>query len=299
MTDQAENLRRLSGRACTGFISPEAFPNIRVIAVTSGKGGVGKTNLVLNLALVLAKLDYKVVVIDADLGMANIDILINAVPRHTLADVIDSDVDIRDAVIHGPLGIKIVPGGSGLFDLANLDQTRRNLLLDRMQVLEQGGDLILLDTAAGISCSVLSFVSAADEIIIVTTPEPTAITDAYGMIKTIFRLNLKQKLYLVVNCIDHWQQGEGIFMHIREVVERYLPGMEIRYLGGVRQDPVVSKAVRQYSPFVLSHPRSAAAASVMKIGRRLMAGDVREPEEQKPGFFRRLKSYFQVGVTLD
>ncbi|HHX87763.1 MAG TPA: MinD/ParA family protein, partial [Firmicutes bacterium] len=208
IADQAEMLRAKARRCYTAYTKEIRQGQCRVIAVTSGKGGVGKTNLVLNLALKLAQMSYRVVLLDADLGLGNLDILINAVPEYTLEDVISGEKDLLEVMIDGPCNLKIIPGGSGLFDLANLDLVRRRRLLDRLHVLEEEGEIIFIDTSAGISRNVLDFIKAADEFIVVTTPEPVALTDAYGMLKVIAENNLSQNGYVVVNFTRHLQQGE-------------------------------------------------------------------------------------------
>ncbi|MGM0651876.1 MAG: AAA family ATPase, partial [Bacillota bacterium] len=208
--DQAEKLRADAVSRDFQQFSPGAkkLPGqCRVIAVSSGKGGVGKTSLVLNLGLSLIKMDYRVVVIDADLGLANLDVMLNVMPRYSLSDVISGEKSLRDIMINGPLDLKIIPGSSGIYDLANLDQVKRGLLLDQLKGIEEEGDYILIDTAAGISRNVLSFIGAADDFILITTPEPTALADAYGMLKVLTEKQLKSRSLVVVNSTRTIEQG--------------------------------------------------------------------------------------------
>ncbi len=283
MGDQAEKLR--TEALHKGLKPPScrrpAAAGCRVIAVASGKGGVGKTSLVLNLGLSLIHMGYRVVVIDADLGMANIDVMLNTMPAYSLADVVSGEKTLCDIMIRGPLDLKIVPGSSGLFDLANIDHAKRQLLLDQLNGLEAEGDFILVDTAAGISRNVISFIGAADDFILVTTPEPTALTDAYGMLKVLSGRGLKKKSHVVVNSTQTFHQGQRTYSGLERVVRQYLPAMEVNYLGEVRYDQAVSRAVHNFIPFVLSKPRSAASVAVKRIACRLAASG--EPEKQDEG----------------
>ncbi len=292
--DQAEQLRidaMAAGSAGTSSASKPLSGKCRVIAVSSGKGGVGKTSLTLNLGLALIRLGYKVVIIDADLGLANIDVMINATPRYNLVDVISGEKKVSDILLRGPLDLKIVPGGSGVFELANLDRGKRQGLIDQLADLENEGDFILIDTAAGLSRNVISFVGAADDLILVTTPEPTALTDAYGMLKVLVERKLKYKSHLIVNSTRGMQQGSKTFDGLNRVVCRYLPDMKLNYLGDVRYDPAVSNAVHSFSPFVISRPRSPASVSVSRIAWRIASRDDKAVLERQgvAGFFERLK----------
>ncbi len=299
MADQAEQLRiEVNTKKPEGESRgrSSAAGKCRVIAVSSGKGGVGKTSLVLNLGLALIKLGHRVVVIDADLGLANIDVMLNSMPRFNLADVLNGTKGIRDIIMHGPMDIKVVPGGSGLYDLANLDRVKRQVLIEQLKDLEDEGDYIIIDTAAGISRNVISFIGAADDFILVTTPEPTALTDAYGMLKVLSEQNLKKFCHVIVNSTRNLQQGYKTYSGLNRVVQSYLPSMELNYLGEVRYDLAVSSAVHSFSPFIISKPRSAASAAVNRIAWRLTSNG----KQEKPGltgiagFIRRLKELAMV-----
>lgn len=294
MNDQAQQLRsaararniagppprrRAGGTAC------------RVLTVASGKGGVGKTSLVINLALALSRFGYRVVIIDADLGLANIDVMLNAVPGHNLGDVIDGRKKLSEIVMTGPLDIKVVPGGSGLFELANLDQSRRRAVLEQLGDLETEADFMIIDTAAGISRNVIDFIGAADELVLVTTPEPPALTDAYGVMKVTAERGLKVKCYLVVNATRGIEQGRKTYAGLNRVVQRYLPGMELVYLGDICFDRAVSGAVHDFSPLVISRPRAAASEAINRIAWRIASSgrSCDGPRDAGKSFFNRLK----------
>ncbi len=292
--DQAEILRAVVRKDSAEVTKEKRPARSRIIAVASGKGGVGKTNLVLNLALKLIQMNCQVLVFDADLGLGNLDILINAVPEYTLKDVVSGERDIQEIMVNGPCNLKIIPGGSGLFDLANLDLARRRRLINKLQYLEHEGEIIILDTSAGISRSVIDFIRVADEFIVVTTPEPAALTDAYGMFKIVAEQGLHQTGYVVVNFTRHPQQGEIIFLRLQKIVHAFLPDFKLRYLGNIGYDPAVSKAVQNFSPFILGYPESEAAASISRIAWRLLSNQGFQPPTipDRPGFIERLRSIF-------
>lgn len=297
INDQAEQLRSDALQAAVQGNLAQRGRNsagCRVITVSSGKGGVGKTSLVLNLGLALEKKGYRVILIDADLGLANLDVMLNATPKYNLNDVIKGRKTIHEIIINGPLDLKIVPGGSGLFELANLDRIKRQHLIDQLSLLEKEGDFIIIDTAAGLSRNVISFIAAADDFVLVTTPEPTALTDAYGMLKVLVEQGLKEKSNVIVNSTKNVEQGLATYKRLNRVVGTYLPSMKLNYLGDVRHDSAVSNAVHSFSPFMISHPRSAASLAVNRIAWRIATnGDGRFVENSRvAGFFNRLKRMF-------
>lgn len=272
MSDQAEKLRNdvmIRDLSEPLRVRNKSKGNCKVLTVSSGKGGVGKTSLTLNLGLALTRMGCRVIIIDADFGLANIDIMINTLPRYNLGDLFAGRKNIREIMVTGPQNIQIIPGGSGLFDLANLDRARRQILLDQLSDLESDGDYILIDTAAGISRNVTSLIGAADDFILVTTPEPTALTDAYGMLKVIAEQSLKDSCYVVVNLTRDIKEGNKSYHSLKKVSDQYLPGVKLHYLGDVRFDPVVSTAVHNFMPFILSRPRSSASLAVNRIAWRI------------------------------
>lgn len=286
MADQAERLREMSSY-------PRGAHKARIITVTSGKGGVGKTNVVVNLALALSKAGKKTVIFDADLGLANVDILLGIIPVFTMSDVVKGDKRLQEIVLEGPGGIRVVPGSNGMADMANLQEYQRRQLLVQLMQLEESADIILIDTGAGLSRPVLGFVKAADDVIVVTTPEPPSITDAYAMVKAIGKYRLKKQVLLVVNQVGGEEEGEAVAQRFNQVVEKYVK-VPVEYLGHVVSDQVVPRSVREQSPFYLAYPNSRAAGCITRIAGKL-TGEA-SPEEVQiggvRGFFNRLTKIF-------
>lgn len=289
MQDQAQGLRALASRnrddeAATlapshSSASPEAFsqavisPKVRtrkarVIAVTSGKGGVGKTNFSSNLSLALSETGHRVIVVDADLGLANLHVVLGVYPQYSLEHVTHGDRSLREVLCPGPNGIRIVAGASGLAELADLDSIRRQALIDGLAELDTLADIVILDTGAGLARNVLAFLCAANEVLVVTTPEPTALTDAYAILKTVFTENPNSRLLLAVNMAQNENEARTAQERLVNVARRFL-GANVWPLGYVPQDPAVGQAVRSGKPFLLSYPSSPAARAVRRIAQQL------------------------------
>jgi flagellar biosynthesis protein FlhG len=292
MEDQAQALRELMNSA-RGAVTPLERPReasipgrkTRIIAVTSGKGGVGKTNLSVNLAIAYAKLGKRVIVMDADLGLANVNIMLNVIPKHNLYHVIRKQKTMRDIIYDTEYGIQIVAGASGFSKIANLSEEERQGFINELYALSQA-DIVIIDTSAGVSSNVLSFVAAADEAIIVTTPEPTAITDAYGIIKIIATEveNLNIGLKLVVNRVKTVVEGRRIAERIIEISGNFL-NLKVEYLGCIYDDPVVPQAVLRQKPFIIADPKSKAAISIQHLVSRMEKTDF--PDDSGIGRFIR------------
>lgn len=278
--DQAARLRELVAK------HKEAVG--RVIAVTSGKGGVGKTSIAVNLSLALAKRHQQVMLLDADLGMANVDILLGLVPRWDLTQVIKGEKQLREIIVEGPEGVLLIPGGSGVRELADLSAQQQESLIQSLREVTAGMDFLLVDTSAGISRQVLTFVAAAGEGIVVTTPEPTALTDAYGLIKGLSRL--KVKLYLVVNRAANLRDGREAAERLQAVAERFL-SFKLSFLGVIPEDKTVGLAVREQKPLLICYPTSAAARAIEEVAERLLGLPV--TGRDGGGFFQRLYSLFR------
>ncbi len=280
VTDQAEGLRQLARSRTT---------NARVVAVTSGKGGVGKTNISVNLALALAQLGKKVVLIDLDLGLANADILLDVNPRYNLSNVISGRKTISEILVPAAGPIQVVPGASGVERLANLNDLERTTLLRSFETLHQSADIILFDTGAGISRNTTSFLSAADDIIVVTMPEPTAIVDAYAVIKMLAGEPDHGDLFVLMNLTSSKQEAEryanGISVTANKLMNAY-----VEKLGYVLQDPRVPAAVRQRRPFLHAYPSSPASTCIRSIARKLAHARGGATQGERPGFIRRLFS---------
>jgi len=254
---------------------------MKIIAVASGKGGVGKTNFSVNLAISLAEKGNKVLIFDADLGLANVDVIIGIAPKYNLYDVIFNNKSLEDIIIEGPSGIKVVPGGSGMESLSNLNDTQRKSLSDKFGHL-MDTDILIIDTSAGITKNVLGFMAMSDEVIVVTTPEPTAITDAYGLIKVALKYVPKSKLFMVVNRAADEREAEVTFQRLGGAIKNFLK-KEINYLGYVIDDNKVKKAVMEQNPFKVLYPDCFASRCIDDIASSIMGLPV---TEKKTGSLR-------------
>jgi len=241
----------------------------RVIAVASGKGGVGKTSLVVNLGLVLGRMQQRVLLLDADLGLANVEILMGLAPRFSLRDVLYGDKHIRDVVTPTAYGVRVVSGGSGLYELANLDSAQQARLLDMLLYFRDDTDCILIDTGAGINKNVIGFTAAAGEVIVVITPEPTSLTDAYSLLKVLARFGIVTEARVVVNRAAGDREGEQVAARLASAAERFLR-LPVRHLGTIPEDAAVATAVMRQHPLVLAHPASPAARQIAAIAHRLL-----------------------------
>ncbi len=273
MSDQAAELRGLVRRAQGEPVCRKAGPKgqpgaTRIVAVTSGKGGVGKTNFVVNLAVALADTAMRVTILDADLGLANVDVLLGLTVRHNLHHVINGTLSLSDIVLPGPRGIEVIPGASGLREIADMRGAARQRLIESLADVVGDRDILLVDTAAGVSANVLDFVLAAQEVILLTVPEPTAMADAYAMIKLISRANPNAVVRVVVNLASNRKDAETLVEQLNLLSQRFL-NFHVEPLGYVPYDQSVMRAVRKRQPFVLSYPYSPAATAVATIARNL------------------------------
>lgn len=296
MSDQASRLRELiksqpSFPAPTGPYVPMPFPSAarqsRILVVTSGKGGVGKTNLTVNLALALSRRGRRVVLFDADMGMANVDVILNISPPYTIADVIAGRKSLDEIVFQVDHGMWVVPGGSGVAQLASLEAGVLAQTVTKLSELEKQADLILVDTGAGISQNVLGFVLAAPEVVVVTTPEPTAIVDAYGIIKTLDNRNRDARVSLVVNMVESESEARGVHAKVSGIIERFL-SIRVSLLGWIEKDGNVGRAVLQQQPFLRAYPYSLASKRVNMLAGTILAQEAGLPPAPPEGFFSRL-----------
>lgn len=262
--DQAARLRKLVEERKVDQIRVDQKKTARIISVTSGKGGVGKTSLSVNLAAHLSKQGTKILLIDADLGLSNVEIMLGVTPSYTLKDVIKHGKDIEDVIINGPYNLDFISGGNGFLELAELSEIEREEILIKIHKLEELYDIIIIDTGAGISKNVTAFLTISDEIIVITTSEPTALTDAYSIMKVISEEKLKQKIGLIINRVktkSEFQQASNILI---SAAKKFL-GEEIKSLGYVYEDPNVRKTIYKKTPFVIYYPDSKASDCIIDI----------------------------------
>ena len=280
MKDQAQKLRDIvknNNKAVKWDITQsdpfttteEVVDKTRVITVTSGKGGVGKTNFTINLGIALAKMGYKVTILDADLGLANIDVVIGLIPQFTLANVFRKEKSLEEVIVEGPKGVRIISGGSGLKELVDMSEEQLIDLVDNLKVIGKSSDFILIDTGAGINNAVLTFVNAGTEVILITTPEPTSITDAYAMIKNIVADDKDKLIRLLINRVESNEEGISIYNKINNASHRFL-NITIQKLGFLYDDPIVSKSVKAQQPFLISYPNSLISQGIESIASRLV-----------------------------
>ncbi len=275
LTDQAEGLRKLAR---------STRRHARIVAIASGKGGVGKSNVAVNLAVRLSMMGRRVALLDADLGTANADVLCNVTPVCDLAHVVAGKGTLADAMLDAPGGFRLIPGASGLAKMAALGDFERASLIQQISQLEQDFDLILIDTGAGVSPNVLSFIFSADQLLVVTTPEPTAITDAYAVIKIVARQRANTDVRVLVNMVRDAEEGRGVFKRIDTVCRRFLR-LSTQYAGHVVSDPRVSLAVRRRRPFTLDSPNCEASACIGQLAHRM---DRHAIEPRGDGLLRRM-----------
>jgi flagellar biosynthesis protein FlhG len=251
------------------------FP--RVIAVTSGKGGVGKTNIVGNLAIAFARMGKKILIIDADLGLANIDIIFNLRPRYNISHVINGEKQLSEVWVETPEKIKIIPAGSGFNNLTHLTEGQKLNLMGEFEALDDSVDIVLIDTGAGISSNVIYFNLAAEECIIVSTFEPTSITDAYAMMKVMFTQHGSRRFKLLVNMVKNADDAKSVYASLSRAAERFLKGVVVEYIGYIPADDYLSKAVIQRNTVMNLFPNAVSSKMFARLGRSL-ALSPRHPE---------------------
>jgi flagellar biosynthesis protein FlhG len=240
-----------------------------MLCLSSGKGGVGKTSLTVNLAVALAQLGSKVLIVDGDLGLANVDILLGIEVQTTIRDILDNNSDPMAAVVYVEPNLGVLPASSGVPDMVSLGPEDQALLEQLLRSIAQHFDFVIMDTAAGIGPSVLWFNSFVDHNLVVLTPDPTSLTDAYALIKVLARDYKRQRFHLVLNLVTDEQESLQTYNGLAKVAAKFLQ-LKLNYLGSVPRDPVVHKAIHHQTPFVKQSPRSKAARAVQEIAKRLL-----------------------------
>jgi flagellar biosynthesis protein FlhG len=279
MKDQAHTLRKIfrDGKAR----APE------VISVTSGKGGVGKTSIVVNMGIMLADLGKDVLVLDADLGLANVDVMLGMAPRMTIKQVLEGDCTIEDIVLDGPRGIKIIPASSGLQELVDLTPQQQLGLLDALDQVEGDFDYLIIDTGAGISRNVMYFNAAAQRVVVVATAEPTSITDAYALIKVLRKQYGVRRFDLIVNNVDSRLEGDHVARKLTTVCDRFLGDVSLEMLGSIPHDASIPECIKAQKAFVGARPEGEAAKRLAGIIQRLVRTSRPSEAGNLQFFFRR------------
>ncbi len=277
MMDQAEQLRRLIRQQ-----EHQVQQLARVITVTSGKGGVGKSSIAVNLAVQMKRLGKRVVVLDADFGLANVEVMLGIRPQFNLADLMFCGKTLAEIVTEGPEGIGFISGGSGIQELARMSREQVIYLTQKLAELDSVADIILIDTGAGIADTVLEFVAASSEVLLVATPEPTSITDAYALLKTLNRRadfsRESTSIKMISNRIKNEAEGRNLYDKMSLIVNKFL-NIQPEFMGMIPQDDTVSKAVMQQRPVTLAYPQSPAAKAMQAIAAKLC--DDPEPEVKR------------------
>jgi ATPases involved in chromosome partitioning len=285
MHDQAAVLREL----VAGIPAPKM--KMRVISVTSGKGGVGKTNFTVNFALALVELGYRVIILDGDFGLANVDIAFGITPRYSMEHLIAGEKTIEEILLTGPKGIGILPGGSGVQEMANLERSQLQNVLSNFGRLEKHADILIIDTGAGLSNTVLNFLRASDEVILVTTPEPTSLTDAYGLVKALDINNEDIRVGVVVNRVHSESEARDTYERLEAAVKKFLSG-SLNLHGWVYDDPLVGRAVMSQQPVGIFYPESPAYKCIQWIAGTVTGLYLQAPRRGIKGFLKSLLKNF-------
>jgi flagellar biosynthesis protein FlhG len=273
--DQAEQLRNIIKQK-----NQRIVPTARVVTITSGKGGVGKSIVAVNIAVQLKKMGKKVIIFDADFGLANVEVMFGAIPKYNLSDLIYRGKRIREIITPGPLDIGFISGGSGISGLNNLSRDQISFLIHNLRELDSLADVIIIDTGAGISDSVLEFVMASPEVLMIATTEPSSLTDSYSLLKALHRNpNFKREgasIKVVSNRVASVEDGLAVYDKLNAVVSQFLKG-KITYLGMIPQDITVDRAIRQQKPVSIMHPEAISSQAFQILADNLLYGRTNQP----------------------
>lgn len=301
MSDQADKLRKMMKQS---NLNNEEKENVnynifnktkkaKVLAITSGKGGVGKTSFVVNLGISLKNLGCEVAIFDADIGLANVDIMTGISPKWNITNIIEDDKSIFDIMVDGPSGIKIISGGSGIKDLVVMDESSIAKLIDEIEELEYYVDYILIDTGAGISNLVIDFIKTSDETIIILTPDPTSLTDSYAVIKALTLFGYDRNINIVVNMVKNSIEARNTFNRLNIVTEKFLK-INLNFIGYLYNSKNVINSVRLQSPYINLYPNSNVSNNIKRIALNFINNDDQDSIDDgvKESFAQRLKDFF-------
>ncbi|WP_027624816.1 MinD/ParA family protein [Clostridium lundense] len=290
MLDQADRLRKLAKDV------DEKVENnnkgVKIITVTSGKGGVGKSNFVVNLAIAIQMKGKKVMIFDADVGMGNDDVLMGFLPKYNVNDIIFNNMNIEDVLIEGPYGVKLLPGGTGLTKVEEITEEKREKFINKIKELNDL-DYIIMDTGAGISKSVLGFIACSEDLIIITTPEPTSLTDAYSLLKAVDHFEIKSSAKVIINRTLSFKEGIETYNKFSNTVNNFL-NMNLEHLGNLSDDRKLVEAVRKQKPFIISFPNSSVSKEIMSIANKIMGQKEEHTGDGVEGLFKKIFSIFSV-----
>lgn len=289
--DQAEQLRNIIKMK---QVKPKT--TARVITITSGKGGVGKSNVSINLGIQLKKLGLRVIILDADFGLANIEVLFGAIPKYTLKDTMEGRKPLKEIITEGPLGVQFISGGTGVEGLANLNKVQLGNLMRGLAELDTMADVILVDTGAGISDSVLEFVAAGSEVLLITTPEPTSITDAYSLLKALHNyqgfIKENTQIKMVSNMVSNLVEGRNLYTKLNLVTEKFI-GLSLEYLGAVPMDEHIMHSVMKQSPVSISYPNAKSSKAFEKLAMELTGV---QKEQNRKSLAEIFKNYIKGSI---
>lgn len=284
--DQAENLRKIMQQR-----GDHQKTVARVIAVTSGKGGVGKSSASVNLAIQFRRMDKSVVILDADFGLANVEVMFGVIPKYNLSDLLYNGRELREIICEGPEGIQFISGGSGIANLANFDKEQVKRLINKLSELERMADVVIIDTGAGINPSVMEFLLSSPETILITTPEPTSVTDSYALLKALSMTegfqNENTRVKMIANKVSGEKEGKNLYEKLSMVVSKFL-NIDIEYLGVIPQDSYITKAIMKQKPVSIMYPNAASSKHFEMIARQLVGSKQNVPESNEG-----IKGYFK------
>ncbi|MCR5397784.1 MAG: MinD/ParA family protein [Lachnospiraceae bacterium] len=287
--DQAQSLRNVVKAQNVNMVQ-----EAKIFTITSGKGGVGKSNTAVNLALHFRKLGKRVIILDADFGTANVEVMFGTIPKHNLSDYVFGDLELSDIITEGPEGIGFISGGSGILQLNNLNKDQLNGVIYGLSELNNYCDILLIDTGAGVSDTVLEFVLSSPDVLLITTPEPSSITDAYSLVKSVYKNKEYQqnqpRIHVVANKVTTEDEGKAVYTKLNSVVKKFLNG-NLNYLGNIPYDTILETAVRNQQIVSLSSPASKSARAYYDLANKLLGNELSDRSSQ--GLFRFFNSFIK------